>query len=33
MARGKRLTGIDLLEKKISDLNEKLIVMKQLFII
>lgn len=24
MARGKRLTGIDLLEKKISDLNEKI---------
>ena len=24
MARGKRLTGIDLLEKKLSDLNEKI---------
>lgn len=24
MARGKRLTGIDLLEKKILDLNEKI---------
>lgn len=24
MARGKRLTGIDLLAKKISDLNEKI---------